>query len=46
VWARRSVLSESAGLRASQVQRLPPSVAATIVLNVTFTCGAQYKPPV
>ena len=44
VWAHRSVLSESAKLRASQVQRLPPSVAATIVLHAAFTSRAHRKP--
>ena len=38
------VLSESAKLRASQRQRLPPSVAATILLHVQFTAKALNKP--
>jgi hypothetical protein len=42
--AHRLVLSESAKLRASQIQRLPPSVAATIVLHVKFTSEGQDKP--
>jgi hypothetical protein len=44
VRAHRLVLSESAKLRASQVQRLPPSVAATIVLHMTFTAEGGDKP--
>jgi hypothetical protein len=44
VWARLAILSESAKLRASQIQRLPPSVAATIVLHVQFTSKRLNKP--